>query len=156
MNEMVQIRSVKQYFNDYVVKGLEGKEKVNQVDLIPIKNAILDAFRKEIFGQIVFKLGDEAKTMTKDDLAKLDYVSNILTQSFRKWRRLCILCSEYGLGSFFQLEDLQRALDDESSVEEDPEEVVTLPDSEEDVTDQLEEEPVYLETAYINTSESED
>lgn len=146
MTEMVQIRSVKQYFNDFVVKGLEGKEKVNQVDLIPIKNAILDAFRKEIFGQIVFKLGEDAKTMTKDDLAKVEYVNNILIMSFRKWRRLCILCSEYGLGSFFQLEDLQHALDDESVVEEDPEEVVEIPDMEEDVTDQLEEEPVYLNT----------
>ena len=144
MTEMVQIRSVKQYFNDFVVKGLEGKEKVNQVDLIPIKNAILDAFRKEIFGQIIFKLGPEAATMSKDEMANIDFVNNILVQTFRKWRRLCILCSEYGLGGFFQLEDLQHALDDESEIEEDPEEVVEIPDIEEDVTDQLEEEPVYL------------
>ena len=144
MTEMVQIRNVKQYFNDFVVKGLEGKEKVNQVDLIPIKNAILDAFRKEIFGQIIFKLGPEAATMSKDEMANIDFVNNILVQTFRKWRRLCILCSEYGLGGFFQLEDLQHALDDESEIEEDPEEVVEIPDIEEDVTDQLEEEPVYL------------
>ena len=143
MSEMVQIRSVKQYFNDFIVKGLEGKTKVVELDLIPIKAAILDAFRKEIFGQIVFKLGDDVKTMTKDDLAKVGYVSNILTQSFRKWKRLCILCSEYGLGNFFQLEDLQKVLDDE-------EDTVILPDPEEDVTDELDgEEPVYLEKSEV-------
>ena len=146
MNEMLPIRSVKQYFNDFIVKGLEGKQKVDQVNLIPIKTAILKAFKEEVFGQIYFKLGDEAKTMSKDDLAKMDFVNNVLTQTFRKWRRLCILCGEYGLGSFFQLEDLQNILDEDDS----PEEVV-YPDVEEDVTDQLEEilppgeEPVYFE-----------
>lgn len=150
MNEMLPIRSVKQYFNEFIVKGLEGKQKVDQVDLIPIKTAILKAFKEEVFGQIYFKLGDEAKTMSKDDLAKMDFVNNVLTQTFRKWRRLCILCGEYGLGSFFQLEDLQNILDEDSTVEDDPEEVV-YPDVEEDVTDQLEEilppgeEPVYFE-----------
>lgn len=150
MNEMLPIRSVKQYFNEFIVKGLEGKQKVDQVDLIPIKTAILKAFKEEVFGQIYFKLGDEAKTMSKDDLAKMDFVNNILTQTFRKWRRLCILCGEYGLGSFFQLEDLQNILDEDSTIEEDPEEVV-YPDTEEDVTDQLDEilppgeEPVYFE-----------
>lgn len=150
MNEMLPIRSVKQYFNEFIVKGLEGKQKVDQVDLIPIKSAILKAFKEEVFGQIYFKLGDEAKTVSKDDLAKMDFVNNILTQTFRKWRRLCILCGEYGLGSFFQLEDLQNILDEDSTIEEDPE-VVVYPDAEEDVTDQLEEilppgeEPVYFE-----------
>lgn len=150
MNEMLPIRSVKQYFNEFIVKGLEGKQKVDQVDLIPIKTAILKAFKEEVFGQIYFKLGDEAKTMPKDDLAKMDFVNNILTQTFRKWRRLCILCGEYGLGSFFQLEDLQNILDEDSTVEDDPEEII-YPDKEEDVTDQLDEilppgeEPVYFE-----------
>lgn len=143
MAEMIQIRTVKQYFNEFIVNGLKYKTKIDMTDLIPIKQNILESFKKEIFEQIYFKLGDKAKTMTRDDLAGLDAVKNILTQSFRKWRRLCILCSEHGLGSFFQLEDLQQVLNDET--EPDPEEVVELPDFEEDVTDQLTEEPVYLE-----------
>lgn len=142
MNEMVRIRSVKQYFQDFLVEGLKGKTKVQEIDILPIKQQMLDAFRKEIFGQIVFKLGPEAATMSRDDLAKLDMVHNILVQSARKWRRICILCSEAGLGNFFQLDDLRKVLEEE---EEDPEEVVTLPNGEEDVTDQLEEAPVYLE-----------
>ena len=145
MNEMIQIRSVKQYFNDFIVEELKGLKKVREVDLIPVKQKILDAFKKEIFGQIVFKLGDDAKNMSKDDLAKLDVVNNILVQSFRKWRRLCILCGEYGLGSFFQLEDLKNVLDSDDELEPDPNDIVEIPeDPGEDVTDQLDEEPVYL------------
>lgn len=143
MAEMIQIRTVKQYFNEFIVEGLKGKEKAGPTDLIPIKQNILKEFKKEIFGQIHFKLGKKATSLTPDELAGLEIVNNILKQSFRKWKRLCILCSEYGLGSFFQLEDLRQTLDEES--EPDPEEVVELPDMEEDVTDQLTEEPVYLE-----------
>ena len=108
MSDMVQIRSVKQYFNDFIVKELKGKEKVDQTDLIPIKAAILKEFKNEVFGQIYFKLGDEAKTMSRDDLAKIDAVHNILHQEVRKWKRFCVLCSEYGLGTFFGLRDLER------------------------------------------------
>lgn len=145
MNEMIQIRSVKQYFNDFIVEELKGLKKVREVDLIPVKQKILDAFKKEIFGQIVFKLGDNAKNMSKDDLAKLDVVNDILVQSFRKWRRLCILCGEYGLGSFFQLEDLKNVLESDDELEPDPNDIVEIPeDPGEDITDQLDEEPVYL------------
>ena len=144
MQQMVQIRTVKQYFNEYIVENLKGKTKVSEVDLIPIRQQVLDAFRREVFGQIVFKLGPEAATMSKDDLAKIDFIHNILVAAFRKWKRFCILCGEYGLGSFFQLEDLQRILEED---EPDPEEVVTLPDDPgEDVTDQLTEPPVILAT----------
>ena len=144
MNEMVQIRSVKQYFQDFIVEPLKDKKSIQEINLIPIKQQMLDAFRKEIFGQIVFKLGPEAATMSRDDLAKLDMVNNILVQSARKWRRICILCSEAGLGNYFQLEDLRKALEDEE--EDDPEEVITIPSDEGvDVTDDLEETPVYLE-----------
>lgn len=143
MAEMIQIRTVKQYFNEFIVERLKGKEKVGPIDLIPIKQDILKAFKKEIFDQINDKIGEKAKTMSRDDLAGIETVKNLLVQSFRRWKRLCILCSEHGLGSFFQLEDLQQVLNNE--VEPDPEEVVELPDFEEDVTDQLTEEPVYLE-----------
>ena len=142
--EMVTIRSVKNYFNEFIVDGLKGKTKVQEVDLIDIKAKILQAFQQELYGQIVFKLGPEAAEMKPDDLADMDGIQNILQQTFRKWRRLCILCSEHGLGNFFRLEDLQDVLKDGPNT-------VKVPDLEEDVTDKLDEilppgeEPVYLE-----------
>lgn len=142
--EMLPIRSVKHYFNEFIVKGLKGKTKVQEVDMIDIKAKILKAFQQELYGQLIFKLGPEAAEMKPDDLADMEGVQNILQQTFRKWRRLCILCSEHGLGSFFQLEDLQDALRDGPNTN------VTVPDLEEDVTDKLDEilpegeKPVYL------------
>ena len=137
MNQMVQIRSVKQYFNEFIVEGLKDKTKVQEVDMITIKQQILDNFRKEVFGQIIFKLGPEAAEMTTNDLADLEPVKNILTQTFRKWRRFCILCTEHGLGQFFQLEDLKNILEDQNTV--------TVPDMEVDVTGEVPEGTVIMD-----------
>lgn len=131
MNEMVQVPSVKQYFNTYIVEPLKDKKNIQELDLLKVKAQVLDAFKKELFGQIVFKLGPEAATMSRDELAKIDAIHNILVQTFRKWKRLCILCSEQGLGNYFQLEDLQRVLEEE---EPDPEEVVELPPENQNAT----------------------
>ncbi len=109
----IRIRSVKQYFNDFIVEGLKDLTKINEIDLIRIKTQMLDAFRKEIFEQIADKLGPEAATLSRDELAKIEKVNNILVQEFRKWKRLCILCSEAGLGNYFQLEDLRQVLVEE-------------------------------------------
>ena len=147
MAEMVQIRSVKQFFRDFIVKPYQenGEAWLRKVsNQTRIKNQLLDAFRKEIFGQVTLKLGPEAATMTRDQMANLDGVKNILHQSFRKWKRLCILCAETGI-PLIQLEDLAQALTDEDSE-------TVMPNPEEDVTDKLDEilppgeEPVYLET----------
>lgn len=149
MGDFIQIRSVKQYFNDFIVEGLKHNEHPSTSDIVMIKQQILDAFRKEIFEQIADKIGPEAKDMDKNDLATLEPVNNILKNSFRKWRRLCILCTEYGLGQIFNLEDLRKVLDDE--VEDDPQEIVYGEDKGEDVTDKMNEvlpegeKPVYLE-----------
>lgn len=149
MGDFIQIRSVKQYFNDFLVEGLKKRKNVTQSDVLMIKHQMLDAFRKEIFEQITDKIGIEAQNMSRDDLAVMEPVQNILKNSFRKWRRLCILCSEHGLGGLFNLEDLRQVLDDD---EKDPHEIIYGEDPGEDVTDKIAEvlpngeAPVYLET----------
>ena len=105
MAEIVRIRSVKNYWNEFIVNGLGKGEKRNVV-----KSQLLDEFRKEIFGQVVFKLGPEAANMTRDEIAGLDGIQNILHNSFRKWRRLCILCADHNIRGFISLEDLKDAL----------------------------------------------
>lgn len=107
MTEMVPIRSVKQYWNDYIVNGL-GKGVRKEI----VKGQLLDSFQKEVFGQVAFKLGVNTATMDREDLAQLDGIQNILHNSFRKWRRLCILCMENGIRNFIQLEDLKRILEE--------------------------------------------
>lgn len=124
MAEMVRIRSVKQFFNTFIAEpaqknGLQWLSRHTD----EIKAQLIDAFRKEIFGQIVFKFGPKVKDISRDELANLDGIQNILQQSFRKWRRLCILCGESGI-PFISLEDLEEALkeDDADDSEENTEE----------------------------------
>ena len=124
MAEMVRIRSVKQFFNTFIAEPAQ-KNGVQWLSRHSdeVKAQLIDAFRKEIFGQIVFKFGPRAKDMSRDELANLDGIQNILQQSFRKWRRLCILCGESGI-PFISLEDLEEALkeDDADDSEEGTEE----------------------------------
>ena len=132
---LIRIRSVKQYSNDFLVPELKENSNIRPDDLLRIKQQMLDAFRREIFEQIADKIGPEAATMSRDDLAGLEKVNNILTQSFRKWRRICILCSEWGFGNYFQLSDLKTVLDDP---DEATDQLLTIPaDEGEDVTEEL-------------------
>ena len=130
--DMVVIHSVKEYFN-MIAKELNALPKIQEVDLINIKAKIIRLFQQELYGQIIFKFGPEAAEMKPDDLADLEGIQNILQQTFRKWRRLCILLSEHGLGNFFRLDHLKEALKDGPNAD------VNVPDLEEDVTDKLDE-----------------
>lgn len=113
MNQMIQIRSVKQYFNEFIYENRDDLQQA--LRRAQIKMQLLDAFRKEIFGQITMKLGQDATNISREELANLDFVSNILTNGFRKWRRLCILCSEAGLGNWLSLEDLRQILEEDEA-----------------------------------------
>lgn len=100
MSEKIIIRSVKQYFNEFIYENRSVMN--NPLDRARIKLQLLDAFRKEIFEQIVLKLGPEA-------------VSNILTNAFRKWRRLCMLATDAGLVNWLSLDDLKQILEEDKA-----------------------------------------
>ena len=108
--EMVQIRSVKQYFKDFVQEN--AKIIDNPMRRAQIKLQILDSFRREIFEQIVFSLKLDPGTMDLDAIAELDTVRNILHNSFRKWKRLCMICNDAGLVNWLAIEDLKQVLEE--------------------------------------------
>lgn len=90
---MVPVRSVKGYFQEYGVNGI-GKG----ADKNLIREQLLDAFQKEIFGQLTMKFGDPA--LLAKDISQVDpetkrQVDNILSNSVRKWKRLCMKFAEY-------------------------------------------------------------
>lgn len=90
---MVPVRSVKQYFKEFGVNGI-GKG----ADRTEIHDAILDAFKKEVFGQITLRYHD-AEILSKpeetiDEATRIG-VRNILDQENRKWKRLCTEFSKY-------------------------------------------------------------
>ena len=90
----VPVRSVKQYFKEYGVDAI-GKKHADP-DLV--KQQILDAFQKEIFGQLTMRFGDPnllAKDISSVDPETKRQVDNILSNSVRKWKRLCMVFAEY-------------------------------------------------------------
>lgn len=92
--QMVTVRSVKGYFKEFGIEAI-GKKKADP-DLV--KQQILDAFQKEIFGQLAMKFGDPA--MLSKDISAVDpetkrQIDNILSNSVRKWRRLCMVFAQY-------------------------------------------------------------
>ena len=76
---MITVRSVKHYFNEFIAQPVQehGVEYISK-NRNMIRNQLTDAFRKEMFEQIIFKLGPEAATMSLDDLANQPNIGNIL------------------------------------------------------------------------------
>lgn len=90
----VPVRSVKGYFKEFGIDAI-GKKHADP-DLV--KQQILDAFRKEIFGQLTMRFGDPnllAKDISSVDPETKRQVDNILSNSVRKWKRLCMVFAEY-------------------------------------------------------------
>lgn len=92
--QMVPIRSVKGYIKEFAIEAI-GKKHADP-DLV--KQQILDAFHKEIFGQLTMKFGDPE--LLAIDVSAVDpetkrQVDNILSNSVRKWKRLCIEFAKY-------------------------------------------------------------
>lgn len=113
MSEQIIIRSVKQYFNEFIYENRSVMN--NPLDRARIKLQLLDAFRKEVFEQIVLKLGPEAASISRDELANIEFVHNILTNAFRKWRRLCMLATDAGLVNWLSLDDLKQILEEDKA-----------------------------------------
>ena len=89
----VPVMSVKQYFRRYAVEGIAKGAKPELV-----KQQLLDAFQKEIFGQLTMKYHD-AYILSRDTNAVLpevrEGINSILMNSVRKWKRLCMMFAEY-------------------------------------------------------------
>lgn len=91
---MVPIRSVKGYFKEFGIEAIGKKHADKDV----VRKQILDAFQKEIFGQLTMKFGDPE--LLAFDVSAVDpetkrQVDNILSNSIRKWKRLCMVFAQY-------------------------------------------------------------
>lgn len=124
------VRSVKGYFKEFGVEAI-GKKKADP-DLV--RKQILDAFHKEIFNQLALRFGDPellAKDISTIDPETKRQVDNILSNSVRKWKRLCIEFAKYKeTHSLIMPSDLMTTLEDvvkyQVDNEEAPEDVVLL------------------------------
>ena len=90
MARQVIIRSKDQYWHDYILEGITKKLPHER-----IKQNLLDAFQKEMFGQLVIhcNVGDVADV---PDLSKRTiFATNLFKQTKNKWDSLCKMCSQY-------------------------------------------------------------
>ena len=91
---MVQIRSVQGYFKAFAIEAIGKKHQDREL----VKYQILDAFQKEIFGQIVGRYGDPnllAKDAESVDPEVKRGVDNILKNSLQKWKKLVKMFGKY-------------------------------------------------------------
>ena len=92
--EIVPIRSIQQYLREF---GYEAIVK-NHADRGLVKEQIIDAFQKEIFGQIFFKYKDAALLSRPDeqiDEKTREGVRHILSNAKWKWKRVCAEFNKY-------------------------------------------------------------
>ena len=148
MSEMIRIRSIKEYFQEFAVDGI-GKGQ--PVDLV--KEQILDAFRKEIFDQIMWKLKVDDISKAEETPENHTIVENIMKNSYKKWLGVIKLFNRYRetlnilKPEDLQLLDEQRetydpldGFDDEEENEEETEDEEDIPeDSGEDAVREEEE-----------------
>jgi hypothetical protein len=88
--EMVQIRSWRNYWNEYVVKGLQ-----NGISTSKIHDNIIEAMRKEVFGQLMFrgKVDDISKLEDTDENNEI--VQSVAKSMLQKFNALLKECRKY-------------------------------------------------------------
>ena len=127
------IRSVKGYLREFCYEGLVKKKGDRNL----VKNQLIAAFKDELFNQFAVMVGDPqilAKEDSEVDPEVKKKVDNILSNTIRKWKRLCIECQKHRETQNWifpselmtNLEDTVKALTEGDNVTE--EEVVALED----------------------------
>lgn len=119
---MTPIRSVQGYFKEFAIEAIGKKHQDREL----VKYQILDAFQKEIFGQIVGRYGDPnllAKDAESVDPEVKRGVDNILKNSIQKWKKVVALFGKYReTANLIYEKDLMESLDDITQIQMNSEE----------------------------------
>ena len=85
MKEMVRIRSVDEYFDEYA-RNVIGKG----ADRMMIRQQLIDAFQKEIFGLVAMRTKKQFNDIPKEgDPEALRIAQNVVKEETKKWISLC-------------------------------------------------------------------
>lgn len=124
---IITVRSWKEMWNDYIYEGYKKGLKNPE-----IRKNLIEAFRKEIFDQIMDKANVRDIEEIEQTMANSDMVRNIFRNSYNKWKRLVAECRksfktatlirENDLTLFDKKEDDEEEYEDEEDIpEEEPE-----------------------------------
>ena len=90
MADFVQMRNWQQFWNDYIYEGQKAGLKNEE-----IRRNLIEAFRKEIFGLVMFR----AKVEDLDDIPQTpensEMLRNIFRQEQNKWKKLVQECKKH-------------------------------------------------------------
>lgn len=85
MQEMVKIRSIKEYFDAYAVNGI-GKG----MDRMLVRRQLIDAFHKEIYGLVAMRTKKQFNDIPKEgDPEAIRIARNVVKEVTKKWVGLC-------------------------------------------------------------------
>lgn len=91
IREMTQVLSAEQYFDKYARNGI-----AKGLDRILVKNQLIDAFRKEIFGLITLRAKKQFDDIPpKDDPEAQRIARNVVKDTMNKWRKLVAMFEKY-------------------------------------------------------------
>lgn len=92
MNEILRIRSAKEYFEEY---GREALYK-QKADKKLVKQQLIDAFHKEIFGLVAMRAKKRFDDIpVEGDPEALRIASNVIKDETKKWKKLCDMLNYY-------------------------------------------------------------
>lgn len=92
MNEILRIRSAKDYFEEY---GREALYK-QKADKKLVKQQLIDAFHKEIFGLVAMRAKKRFDDIPMEgDPEALRIASNVIKDETKKWKKLCDMLNYY-------------------------------------------------------------
>lgn len=123
MTDVLTIRSWRNMWNDYIVEGLKKGARREE-----IRRNLIEAFRKEIFGQMMFRMKVDDLTKAPQTPKNIELVKNLTINEKNKWMVLVRECEKYP-----QTRDLIR--EEDLTLEDDPE----APEREDAVTMDYEE-----------------
>lgn len=92
MEEMVRVRSAKEYFNEYGLNGI-GKG----ADKWMIRRQLIDAFQKEMFGLITIRMRKDIPEGVPaiGNPRAIEIIRNVTADTQKKWVKLCNMFAQY-------------------------------------------------------------
>lgn len=92
MNEMVRIRSVNEFFDEFGREALYKKHASKSL----VKSQLVDAFHKEIFGLVAMRAKKRFDDIPPEgDPEALRIARNVIKDETKKWKKLCDMFNSY-------------------------------------------------------------
>ena len=90
MADQVTVRRIADYWDEFIKDGLaKGLKKED------IRNKLVDAFRKEMFGLMTMRLKVEDLREAPQTEKNMRKIETVTRETFRKWNNLCALCRRF-------------------------------------------------------------